>query len=470
VKITDLLRFPEQCKVLNLLFIGGESFLLKTEDFSDHLSDEVFFDTLSSDFFLAPNWEAVGARIIGEYRKDRNSLRAYVCGEILARQKRRIKPQISAILKGIFPSVHFEWVEVPYRKLGDLHLVHTFSRNLDGAWEEVSDIPIERAIHARVPVQEVGQPGGPCQVIFNIEDSFLPEHYKEDLIQDVLLGKDLDNSDAAKVYGGDVISLRGRFLKNLHITNHSKYRMDLRSVTLEMVVESLNEFERWFLHKKQNPHSIKGQEERLLADLVSGQPVRFDARNSKVTIIFRASPDGSARLISSWRTGTSDPKTPSSKGECRRAFTTRISMDKELDQILDDLIKVADIFDDEYDEYCCDCEDDEECDYCEYEECECDEDEECDYCEEWEDYWDEYEEDGEDDISVEGAVSKKRKKRRRSDAKSYRQYRKRYKKNRRRINRQRRRKRRNPSVRRRQKRLQLRRKHRPKGRQRSKRS
>lgn len=487
--INMLLNNESTAIVVRIIFTGGEPFVVDHIPFRDLYFDyESFFKRkLDSGFKLHPSWEALCICVVGEYRRDMNSIRAYVGGTLLARQKRRIRTEMSKFFKDYFVPVNFDWISVPDDHLGHVPLMQTYARDIDGSWIP-KDVPKERSIYARVNPHELGIPGGRCQVLFNVEDSTLPDYVKEDILTDLSLGKDLSNEDAAKIYGGDVVRLdRSKLFTSLHLTNHAKYRMDLRSIPLDAVQLAFEEFEKWYNHKKQNPDKLKTEDRRLLEDMVYGDPVRFEAQRVRLTVVFKVLRDKSCRLVSCW--WSNKPTPPKSDiFDCKRSsleddniYHEGCAMNDSLEKILRDLRQIEDRIpqhilvkasyedlcddceeDDEDEEYDCYCgaEEDEDCECWEFdEECDCDDDDEdCDCFEDYDD-----DEEGGDESDVEAA---RRKKRRRSDAKTYLKHRKRYRKNRRRINRQRKRKRRNPSYKRREKRLMRRRKNRAKGRQR----
>ena len=80
----------------------------------------------------------------------------------------------------------------------------------------------------------LGNPGGPCQVIERIERNIRSPRLKDDLVEDVNTGEDLSNQDTSKVY--PILHEHGvGSIKQVEITSHGQYRMDLRGITVEDV-------------------------------------------------------------------------------------------------------------------------------------------------------------------------------------------------------------------------------------------
>lgn len=438
----------------------------------------IYLKELNESFTFHPNWEAVGASVYLEFRGDRNTARAYVSGEILYDYKKKMRPKVLELAKKFYPATSFEWNELPKGSFDHLNNHMTFVRDHDGSWKQ-GEVPVERAIFASNKqsrsVQPLGRPGGPCQIIHNIENAGLPDKIKEDMKKDIHLGDDLDNADASKIYEDKTVQLGGGLIPKVSLSNHAQYRMDLRSVTVDSLKSAFYEFEKWFKHKKRNKRDVSLDDMDKLERLVNGQSIRFEARKIGLTIIFRVTRDKSAHLISAWWQGRPNPKPPK-PGECRIGA----SMNGELKSIISDLRMVSSSLPVIA---CGDC----DCSGCAskkdkgswYEPHQHEEVDENWYeASKWDDAytdgdkWEEDEEgtddewDDEDDETVDG----RRRVRQRSKSKNYRKRRRRNRRNpgkRRRRNRKRRRKNRRPSQKAKRKRYRRRTKNRPRSRRRS---
>lgn len=300
--------------------------------------EKIYKDALNESFIYHPNWEAVGASVLLENREDRNTARAYVSGEILYDYKQKMKPQVIDLVHQIYPSTSFEWNELPGAAFDQLNNHMTFVRDTKGSWTR-GEVPVERAIFAsnkqsrKLPL---GRPGGPCQVIHNIDEANLPDEIKEDMKEDIHRGKDLDNADASQIYDYETVRLSGDLIPSVRLSNHAQYRMDFRSVTVDSLKSAFYEFEKWFKHKQRNKRDVSLDDMDKLERLVSGKSVRFEARKLGLTIIFAVNNDKSANLISAWWQGKPNPKAPK-PGECRIGSDT----DENLEAIVSDLQKAS---------------------------------------------------------------------------------------------------------------------------------
>lgn len=291
---------------LHFLVVNATSHFLGTSQYANP-NETVYLDALNSDFIFYPNWEAVGATILLEYRPDRQTSRAYVPGDLLFRYKMRMKPHVIDVMRDNYPATSFEWNEMPDAKeFQGIQSYQTFGRNADGTWKQ-ENVPSNRAVFASTRTSNpysLGKPGGPCKIVQKIEEAPLPVNQKEDLVQDIYKGDELDNEEASQIYEKEVVPFEeGQVFGKLGITNHAQYRMDFRSIPLESVKKALQEFERWFAYRKNNPDKMKAKDRSKLQSLAQGDPVRFDANREGLTIVFTAPRRGKARLISTWWTG-----------------------------------------------------------------------------------------------------------------------------------------------------------------------
>lgn len=156
----------------------------------------------------------------------------------------------------------------------------------------------------------LGKPGGPCQVIERIDKTVRNPGLKDNLIQDVNHGHDLSNQDASKVY--PVTREHGVGpIKQVQITSHGQYRMDLRGITVDDVRRAIGSFLQqmgeW--KAKKNPAY-----ERMGQALERGDKLEWVDPKSKLKVVLAPIGGGTYTLISTFWKGVPDPPPPS--GAC----------------------------------------------------------------------------------------------------------------------------------------------------------
>lgn len=163
----------------------------------------------------------------------------------------------------------------------------------------------------------LGKPGGPCQVVRRIERQVKNPALKQNLIDEVNHGEDLTNAEAAKVYPIEVEPGVGP-ARQLRITSHAQYRLDLRGISVGDVRGSLEGFfaqlETW---RKLGSPAYATMRSRL----DSGEPVEWVSR-TRLKVIFRYEA-GICTLISAYWRGVSDPPPPA--GACKMSFAQRVA-------------------------------------------------------------------------------------------------------------------------------------------------
>ena len=150
----------------------------------------------------------------------------------------------------------------------------------------------------------LGDPGGPCQVIRRIDKSIKNPALKEDMIDDVESGGELSSPDAAKVYPLDTETGAG-VAKELVLTSHLQYRMDLRSVTVDDVRATLRVMSQAL---KVTP--------RAAQDLSHGEKVRYEDPRTRLVIVVQVAGKDRLRLITTFWKGRPDPK-PVQQESCK---------------------------------------------------------------------------------------------------------------------------------------------------------
>ena len=126
---------------------------------------------------------------------------------------------------------------------------------------------------------------------------------KTDLIDDVSKGRSLSNSDASKVYPIDH-EPGGGLIKNLVITSHGQYRMDLRSVTVDDLRKALSNHGKILqkLRSQKNPTY-----DRLMQEFKSGKLEWLDPQNNLFLALDVSRPPNAVLITTYWK-GKSDPK------------------------------------------------------------------------------------------------------------------------------------------------------------------
>lgn len=160
----------------------------------------------------------------------------------------------------------------------------------------------------------LGDPGGPCQVIERIDKAIHSPGLKDDLIKDVNHGEDLANSDAAKIYPLTREHGVGP-IKQVQITSHGQYRMDLRGITVEDVRRTIGTLLQQMGMWKQKKHPAY---ERMNSALERGEKIEWVNPKNSLKIVLAPTGGGSVNLISAFWQGKPDPPAPHGKCEVPR--------------------------------------------------------------------------------------------------------------------------------------------------------
>lgn len=159
----------------------------------------------------------------------------------------------------------------------------------------------------------LGDPGGPCQVMKRINDKVQNPQVRDEMVDDVSHGKDLSNQDASKIYPIDR-EPNAFIAKNLQISAHAQYRMDLRSVTVKDVQSTLKSYVAMMQKLKSMQHPGF---ERMQKELASGK-VEFVDPKTNLMVVFAVNGRESVTLISTFWKGKNDPK-PMPPSSCKLA-------------------------------------------------------------------------------------------------------------------------------------------------------
>lgn len=119
----------------------------------------------------------------------------------------------------------------------------------------------------------LGEKGGPCKVVNRIRSKGLSPNSSEKLIDTVEDDQDLENEESATVYRNLVERGPHPFTKFV-VRPHAQYRMDLRSVTVKDLKESLarfvQEIEKWKRTGDRRLRDLQGKDEFEWIDPKSG--------------------------------------------------------------------------------------------------------------------------------------------------------------------------------------------------------
>ena len=148
----------------------------------------------------------------------------------------------------------------------------------------------------------LGNPGGPCKVIKRIDMQVRNPSVKHNLISEIEHGDKIDNTEASQIYGPDIEVLGGMFRK-MQLSAHAQYRMDLRGLTVTTIQRSLLALS-----------SEMKRDRQLEAEVMSGEPFRWEDRQRGVAIVLAVDDSGMVRIITLFPNGTPDPKPPGEGG------------------------------------------------------------------------------------------------------------------------------------------------------------
>ena len=154
----------------------------------------------------------------------------------------------------------------------------------------------------------LGKPGGPCQVVQRIEKQVHNPNLKKDLKNEVEKGEDLSNPDAAKVYTVGREPGVGP-IRQVQITSHAQYRMDLRSIRVDDVRACLADFLKQMDDWKTAKNRAYENMGKMLQD---GQKIEWTDRKSKLKTVFQSIGSGTVTIISTFWKGVPDPNPPKS--------------------------------------------------------------------------------------------------------------------------------------------------------------
>jgi hypothetical protein len=172
---------------------------------------------------------------------------------------------------------------------------------------------------------QLGWPGGPCHVVERIENEVRDPKVRSELIEDVELGDEIDNSEANIIYDMTDEKGAGMFPK-LQLTPHVQYRMDQRNITTSDLRATFMEFTTLYKRgaqffnqpsvKKQKLLTLKSQALTWREQMQRRRKILF-VSSVRLAVVFVVQGQ-TARLITAYWEGLADPRPPGD-GACQIA-------------------------------------------------------------------------------------------------------------------------------------------------------
>lgn len=151
----------------------------------------------------------------------------------------------------------------------------------------------------------LGWKGGPCQVVDRIEDAVHSPAVQQDLEDKVEHGTKLTNQETAQVYSLETEQGGGLFRQML-VTPHAQYRMDLRGITV-------GDLRTFFTHFSKKLNDWKSQHswewDYYSRNLAQGESVEWvDKKLGDLKVAFSAYGRSAVRVVTVFWEGKPDPK------------------------------------------------------------------------------------------------------------------------------------------------------------------
>lgn len=147
---------------------------------------------------------------------------------------------------------------------------------------------------------------GPCYVVNRIEDKVRSPRVRDVLQEKVEEGKSLSNPEARVVYKPLKEQGAGLF-KQIELTSHAQYRMDLRGISIPDIRVGLKQF-------GQSLNDWKSQKsyeyEHAMMTIRRGEPIEFLFKKWNLFLVFAVPSKRTARIITVYWKGMPDPKAP----------------------------------------------------------------------------------------------------------------------------------------------------------------
>jgi len=150
-------------------------------------------------------------------------------------------------------------------------------------------------------------------VVDRIREEVPNPRLRERLIEDVELGRDLDNPEASTVYDLDAEPGADRVIQKILIGAHAQYRADLRGITIPQIRAALRSFQ-----KQMNDWKSQQDfryDDRLRDLNTQGVGINYTDSHLDLTIVFVAAGSGAVRIITTYWEHDAKP-TPPGIGGC----------------------------------------------------------------------------------------------------------------------------------------------------------
>lgn len=153
----------------------------------------------------------------------------------------------------------------------------------------------------------LGHPGGPCHVVRRIHNEVRAPRLRDQLDDQVEAGIEMSNQEASVVYRPIMEKGPGWLFRNIELTAHAQYRMDLRGIwTTELRVlldEFLKDLNKW--KNKKDPEYTS-----TMRELTNRQAVNYQDRRSGLVAVFKWDGRETATIITTYFKGDPDPSPP----------------------------------------------------------------------------------------------------------------------------------------------------------------
>jgi hypothetical protein len=176
----------------------------------------------------------------------------------------------------------------------------------------------------------LGFPGGRCQVIERIDEEVRNPRLRDNLVDQIEDGKSLSNPSAQKVYKIETEKgPSGTRFKQLRITPHAQYRMDLRGINVQDLKLFFKRFQKaWNDARSRNEPIARVWD----SDIAWGTPIEW-TDSARLTVVF-AVKDRAATIVTTFWDGIPDPR-PVDESVC--ALPSRVASAYAKDAGLKDL-------------------------------------------------------------------------------------------------------------------------------------
>jgi hypothetical protein len=136
---------------LYYVVLNGETHLVGTGSYpeDDPADTSPYLTALNRDFLYMPNWEAVGAMTLLEFREDNNTARYYTPADVFYVFKKKMRSDAWQEARSRYQNTSFEYNEMPEGDFPEITRTFTFSRDASGRWVE-ENVPTQRAMYSSV--------------------------------------------------------------------------------------------------------------------------------------------------------------------------------------------------------------------------------------------------------------------------------------------------------------------------------